>query len=190
MPSPRGGTVARPRPASQTWEDDGLSAQSRCTFRGRSGRRDAAHPASGLQTPGEALTVENAASDDHPQNAVSPGVSCSLCGREHRLAAPPASTQSPAPNAEDFGRSSLSTAGCSVPARTTSSGQASTIVRHGPRRYARGRAEPWGASVLPKTVPRRNAGPSRPAATEPANRHFAGAPSAEDCPRLGLLGTG
>jgi hypothetical protein len=83
MPSPRGGTVPRPRPASQAWGHDGLSAQSRCTFRGRSGRRDAAHPASGLQTPGESLTLEKSASHDHPQNAVSPGASCSLCSRLH-----------------------------------------------------------------------------------------------------------
>jgi hypothetical protein len=39
-----------------------------------------------------------------------------------------------------------------VLARTTSSVQASTIVRQGPRRYARRRAEPWG-SVGPPSGP-------------------------------------
>jgi hypothetical protein len=39
----------------------------------------------------------------------------------------------------------------SVPARTTSSGQARTIVRRGPRHYARSKAELWGAGGFPKT---------------------------------------
>ena len=142
MPSLRGSTVARPRPAFQTWEDDGLSAQSRCTFRGRSGRRDAAHPASGLQTPGEALTLEKPASHDHPQNAVSARASCSLCGRDHRLAAPPASRQSPAPNAEDFGRSLAQYRGlfCASTHHLERSGQHHCAPRAASLRSPQGRA--------------------------------------------------